>query len=320
MLKRFLPSIHRSITCNAHSRALVVASLSSMALPLSPVSPVCSTGASNTGASNTGASIATSIATSSIEASRLIADPQNPLKALSASENLQLYSAWDDDVLIKLRLQDWHRVFENITPRDWDSVKISKEIKDQSLHMLEKMKSLGITPDAFIYSSLFKIFSDDWKQVEEFYRFVQRITKEKLTAQVGSSCILLNNKSFQVLLEIYNAKHSNYQLKNLLLNLWDDLKTIKLKLTRETYLAFLKSKGIEKTGDFISTLHQKLKWNKVVLKEKWDVETFGALMNAYSLLGYYDVVDRLYVEMKQDRIRLSRYVFYIILGNVLHLI
>jgi pentatricopeptide repeat protein len=241
----------------------------------------------------------------SVNAFRKITDPENPLRTLSAQNNLELYSKWDDALLIRLRLEDWHRVFENITPRDWDSVKISQEIKDQSLHLFAKMKSLGVTPDAFIYSTLFKIFSDDWKQVQEFYWFVFRITKDNLTAQIKTQNTLLNNRSYQVLLEIYNAKHKNYEFS--LLNLWDDIKVIKIKLTRETYLAFLHSNGIEKTGDFVSTLHQKLKWRKVVLKEKWDLETFAALMSAYSLIGLYDVVDRLYVEMKHEGIKLSMY-------------
>ena len=246
-----------------------------------------------------------------------ITDPENPLKMASPQENMKMLSEWDDAILIKLRLEDWHRVFENITPRDWDSVKISQDIKDYSLKMLLKMKTLGVTPDAFIYSTLFKIFSDDWKQVQEFYRFALRTTKDVVKVSSLNSC-LLNNKSYQVLLKIYNAKHTNYELKSLLLNLWDDLKGIQIKTSRDTYLAFLKSKGIEKTGDFISTLHQKLKWRKVVLKEKWDLETYSALMNAYSLVGFYDVVDRLYVDMKAERIKLSRYFEYFnYAGNVL---
>jgi pentatricopeptide repeat protein len=243
----------------------------------------------------------------SVNAFSKITDPENPLRLLSAENNLELYSKWDDALLLRLRLEDWHRIFENITPKDWDSVKISQEIKDQSLHLFAKMKSLGVTPDAFIYSTLFKIFSDDWKQVQEFYRFIFRITKDNLTAQVKTPNTLLNNRSYQILLEIYNAKHTNYELS--LLNLWDDVKMTKIKLTRETYLAFLQSKGIEKTGDFVSTLHQKLKWRKIVLKEKWDLQTYAALMNAYSLIGLYDVVDRLYVDMKHERIKLSRYFF-----------
>lgn len=237
-----------------------------------------------------------------------ITDPYNPLKSLQVEQNLKIYSSWDDETLLQLKLQDWHRMFENITPRDWSNVKISEDLKDKSLNLFSKMKSLGITPDAFIYSSFFKIFSDDWKKVDEFYRFVRRHESLENSTKVNSSSetMLINNRTFQILLEIYNSKHSNYQLKNLLLNLWDDLKILKINPTRETFVAFLRSKGIEKTGDFVSTLHQKLKWRKVVLKEKWDQDTFSALMNAYSLMGHYDVVDRLYVEMKEEGIQLSR--------------
>jgi pentatricopeptide repeat protein len=240
-----------------------------------------------------------------------LTDPMNPLKFLPAERNSSLFSSLSEDEMLRLRLKDWHRVFENITPRDWTECKISPQIQDKSLYFLSKMKSLGITPDAFIYSSLCKIFSDDFKKAQEFYQFALKSEKSKfytvIDFRAGVSPVkLVNNRSIQTMLEIFNSKHKSYQLKNLLFDLWDDLRTVKINPTTKTLISFLKSKGIENTGDFVSNIHQKLTWRKTVLKEKWDQEIYGALMNAYSRMGFFDVVDKLYVEMKVEGIQINR--------------
>jgi hypothetical protein len=200
-------------------------------------------------------------------------------------------------LISKLSLLDWHRLLQNmIEPIDIKSP-IPNSIADAAIEILMDIKKSGLTPDPYIYSCLYKAMSDDVSKILSIHSHARQLK-------------LMNNKMTQTLLQVLVEKHPAYNIKNLILELWLDLKTSKHTITSKTCVAFLSAKQIVEHPNLVLEIHAYLKGRKVnVANEKWDVHLYERLMKIHTYLGNFSAVEKLFIELERDLPTVSRYCF-----------
>ena len=176
---------------------------------------------------------------------------------------------------------------DNSIPEDWIHRKISLMEIQRTSQIFSDIKSSGISHNHEIYNSLFKIYSDDAKKVLEIYNFLKKShANDSFKISIGN---------IQTIAEIIKKKHSKFKGIDLL----GDLTRYKIDSDQKTFLDLLNHENI-------SIIHDRLKWRKVVLLEKWDKSVYGALMKIYAENNCFNAVERLWDELEKDKVPYSR--------------
>ena len=232
----------------------------------------------------------------------LLKDRKNVLKPLSIDDHIQVFeNIVKSKRSINLLIEDWHRMAENILNFDWLHSPIPMHVRRTMLYMLKEMKSNGVHPDAFIYASLLKAVSDDKNEIIITYKFIRKLQSEELTLKP-----VVNNKLIQILLQILQLKVPEYVLGEWYTVLWEDLKAFKIHPTMDTCLEFLKCPQSFKHHHQVLNIHSILKSRKNQLKETWDIQVYEILMRIHLKLKNYDAVRKLFFEIIQDHLSISR--------------
>lgn len=245
----------------------------------------------------------------------LVRDTYNSLKNLDPNLNLLVFNCLQNlNLCSKLRLSDWHRLLQNMIP--WadendplDKNSLPKEpvptaIRKGAIQALLEMKRSGIIPDAFVYTALCRAVRDDVRQVFQVYD-AARAQFNAGFSRPGSKVI--SNKLFETFLVILSGRIQAKRMHQLVHDIWDDLRTAQIEQSSHLCLLILQRGMLDPSQiNFVSDIHQKLRWRKGALKEKWTVEYYETLMRTYIRMGSNNAVDRLFTELREDGLPASR--------------
>ncbi|KAJ3019115.1 hypothetical protein HKX48_002358 [Thoreauomyces humboldtii] len=192
-----------------------------------------------------------------------ITDKHDRLRGVSSSTVQKLL----DGLVIagnlrKLKLEDWHRVFQHLVGRTPFDQPTPSEDPTRAIRALGQMKKNGVEPDPFIYMCLLRAHKDDIRRVEEIRRF---LVKTHTDAPEGSASPF-SDKLVRTLIAIYLKRARKPLHLTLARNLWDALGSLGVTPSVTTCKGFLEAfysftSSVPQDPQGVSNVHSKMKFN-----------------------------------------------------------